>query len=318
MAVPDEHDRGRGELERRRGRLIVSTYSQTGSRGLPWNICTPSASASGTSPGRKSRCALAELVSRPQRSGRRIEREVVDVDVAARPRDRGFLPGRSPPAPRRGRSTRPVSARSRPCRRGTRSRRSFALDCREHRLERVQVRVDVRDDGDAHRARAYTGRKIQALAGMRFGSTMRVALPYLPLNAVPVVSRWCLGIVARLGNAELPLPARLAVDERLVVNVSSRRSSGLSPASSTPHSRHGTVTGSSRSTSLRRALRVGAGRCSSCGPNAAGEAGEDYLVRLRLMLLLCAALALTVGVTAASLRRRRRSGRPAPRVTHRP
>ena len=43
----------------------------------------------------------------------------------------------------------------------------FALDCREHRLERVQVRVDVRDDGDAHGARAYTGRKIQALAAMR-------------------------------------------------------------------------------------------------------------------------------------------------------
>ena len=124
VTVPDEHDRRLGHLaatSARRPRL--STYSQTGSRGLAWKSSAPSTLRSG------SRLQIARGSSSsdglgPARRRGRVGREVVEVESFRARRGRGCRRGRCLRARGRARNTGSAPARSRRGRRGTRPRRA--------------------------------------------------------------------------------------------------------------------------------------------------------------------------------------------------
>ena len=113
VAVPDEHERLLGRLERKNATSGARTYSQTGSRGLAWKSSARSSAAqaaratrgSGAARPRGPRPSSAHSRRHPARSPRgRCDR--------AR-RGRGFLSGRRRPARRRARSSGSAVARNR-------------------------------------------------------------------------------------------------------------------------------------------------------------------------------------------------------------
>ncbi len=87
-------------------------------------------------------------------------------------RGHGFLSGTRPPARRRARSSGSGADRSRPGRRGTRARRASRRRPPQHRLERMQIPVNVRENRHPHRANVAKGAAVLALAGAvgRLGS----------------------------------------------------------------------------------------------------------------------------------------------------
>ena len=153
VAVPDEHER---LLRRREGLALptpaMRTYSQTGSRGLPWQSATPSRLAVGSRDARNAR--------RRRRARSRVQRaaasasptNVVEVDLAED--DEVVVAGQAD-VDARSRTRVDALVRPRPVAdESPRHQISSTLrrvDVCQHRLEGVQICVNVGDDGDAHR-----------------------------------------------------------------------------------------------------------------------------------------------------------------------